>query len=75
MTAVLVSFLLYFFSMVMLGVFFMYDDHISFLNLLLVTLKVWECVTSIRFVTSVPFFARRFYPIVEFFCVEKTEAK
>ena len=77
--AFLVSFLLCFFfffiSIFLLDVFVRCGDHAplyNYFNLILKNLGMFN-VNSFCHLHS--FFARCFYPIVEFFCVEKTEAK
>ena len=76
LTAFLVSFLLCFFiSMFLLDVFVRCGDHAPFYNLFNVILKNLGMFNVNLFCHLHSFFARCFYPIVEFFCVEKTEAK
>ena len=74
--AFLVSFLLCFFYFnFLLDAFFRCGDHAPFYNLFNVTLKNLGMFNVNSFCHLHSFFAHCFYPIVEFLCVEKTEAK
>ena len=76
LTASLVSFLFCcFISIVLLDVFVSCGDHAPLYNLFNVILKNLGMFNVNSFCHLHSFFARCFYLIVEFFCVEKTEAK
>ena len=65
----------FFISIFLLDVFVRCGDHAPFYNLFNVILKNLGMFNVNSFCHLHSFFARYFYLIVEFFCVEKTEAK